>query len=397
MSQQGEIPVHTRRDRYDPVPELARLRAERPLAERANVSRGTTSRLEGWLATGFDEVREVLGGSERFSTLPPADSKAESLELVQAGNLLRYDPPEHTRLRQMLTPEFTVRRMRRMAPHIEAITEDCMDTLEEAGPPADLMRHFAWSVPALVTCELLGIPRDDRAELARRLDELNRHTGTHHGHSASNVLFRHMIHFAALQRKNPGEELIGMLVREHGDDISNQELAGISLSLMAAGIENIACMLGPGIQVLLEHPDQLALLRERPELIDQAVEELLRYVSVIPTASPRTALEDIEVAGHVVKAGERVVCSLFAANRLQNPDGPRDDFDITRTPVSHVAFGHGIHHCVGAPLARMVLRTAYPALLRRFPGLRLAVPAEEISFRPAQSLIYGVNDLPVTW
>jgi cytochrome P450 len=186
-------------------------------------------------------------------------------------------------------------------------------------------------------------------------------------------------------------------VREHGGNITDGELEGLAASLMAAGIENVASMLGLGVLALLEHPDQLTLLRDRPELIDRAVEELLRYVSIISTASPRTAVEDVPLAGRVVRAGERVVCSLFAANRIRTPGAPEDGLDITREPAPHMAFGHGIHHCLGAPLARMELRIAYLALLRRFPTLRLAVPPEDIHFRPPTSRNYAVETLPVTW
>jgi cytochrome P450 len=318
----------------------------------------------------------------------------------------------------MLTPEFTMRRMRRLEPRIEAIVADCLDAMERAGPPADLMRHFAWPIPALATCELLGVPRDDRAELARLADQhRDAARGRARQNAAGKALQDYMTQLALQQRKDPGEDLLGMLVREHGDDITDEELAGLGTFLMGAGFDNMASMLGLGILALLEHPDQLAALRRRPELIDSAVDELLRYLTVIPTASPRTAKEDLTIAGREVKAGQRVLCSLLAANRTRGgtdrtartartdrtPAGPdrtdadEDRLDITRENVPHVAFGHGVHHCLGAPLARMELRIAYLALLRRFPALRPAVPATEIRFRPSQSRSYGVESLPVAW
>jgi cytochrome P450 len=400
MAQQPQpLPVHKRRDRFDPVPELGRLRAESPLVK-LDLSTGPSSQV-GWLATGHDEVRAVLGDSHRFSTLPPADSEADSRRLVQIGNLLHYDPPEHTRLRQMLIPEFTVRRMRRLEPLVERIVASRLEVLAGAGPPADLMRHFAWPIPGLVACELLGVPRDDQAELARNL-ELSRGGGRGGGISRARQLAggkaftAYMAKHAAGKRRDPGEDMLGMLVREHGADLTDEELAGIGASVMGAGFENVSGALGLGTLALLEHPDQLALLRERPELLDPAVEELLRYASVIPTASPRTARADVPLAGQLVRPGEQVICSLIAVNR-PDPGTARDRFDITREPVPHMAFGHGVHHCLGAPLARMELRIAYRALLRRFPTLRLAVPPEEIRFRPPASRNYAVESLPVSW
>jgi cytochrome P450 len=297
----------------------------------------------------------------------------------------------------MLTPEFTVRRIARLEPQVDAIVAERLDALEAAGRPADLMRHFAWPIPGMVSCALLGIPRDDRAELVRNFDTgrtANRRREQQM--AAGRAYVSYMDRLARRIRRDPGEDLLGMLVREHGADITDEELAGLAASLMAAGLENVAGTLGLGILALLEHPEQLALLLDRPDLVDRAVEELIRYVTIVPTASPRTALSDLHLAGQDIRAGDVVACSMFAANRARPPGSPPDELDITREPTAHVAFGHGIHSCLGAALARMELRIACLALLRRCPGLRLAVAADELRFR-SQAPVYGVETLPVTW
>ncbi|KOU08026.1 cytochrome P450 FAS1 [Streptomyces sp. NRRL F-5755] len=396
MPETPEIPAHYRRDRFDPVPELVRMARETPLVE-TDVTIGPSEQV-GWVATGHAEVRAVLADAERFSTRPPADSEEDAESLVQAGNLLQYDPPDHTRLRKLLTPEYTVRKMRRLEPRIEEIVQDCLDTMERVGRPADLVRYFAWPIPGLASCELLGVPRDDQTELARYLD-ITRDVGRSQEQqlAAGKAYWAYMGQLAERRRRNPGDDMLGSLVREQGAAVSDAELAGIGATVMAAGFEQVASILGLGTLLLLEHPDQLALWRAQPELTDRAVEEVLRYLTVIHTASPRTALEDVTIGGRTIKAGQSVACSLLAANRVPAPGEPADRFDITREPATHMAFGHGIHHCLGAPLARMELRIAFPALLRRFPDLRLAVPHERVRFRPARSRQYALESLPVTW
>lgn len=389
MARPTDLSMHNRRDRLDPLPELTGLSARAPLTRTDLTDDPSTG--TGWLVTGHDEVRAVLGDTERFSTRLPSDTGRPA----QVGNLVQYDPPDHTRLRQLLAPEFTVRRMRGLEPAVDRIVEDCLDSLEKAGRTADFMRHVAWSVPGLVMCELFGVPRDDRAELARLL-KVGRPAfrGRRAQVTAGGAYLAYMGRLVARKRREPGDDLLGRVVREHGAEVSDEELVGLGAFVMGSGVENVAAMLGLGILALLEHPGQLELLRARTELTDRAVEELIRYLSVIPTATPRTAREDVTLGGQVIKAGDRVACSLIAANR-GTPEGTADRLDITRDAASHVALGHGIHYCIGASLVRMELRSAYPAVLRRFPALRLAVAPEEIQFRPQAP--YGVETLPLTW
>lgn len=388
-------PLHVRRDRFEPAADLGRLRAETPLTKFE--VHGATRSGSAWLATGYDQVREVLGDATRFSTrraFAGADGP-RSAELV--GNLMDYDPPEHTRLRKMLTREFTVRRMRRLEPRIEAIVTGRLDAMDQAGPPADLVRMFARPIPSMVLCELIGVPRDDRADFERRSHtQLDLTASLDKRAAAGTALTRYLAALVTRQRRDPGEDMLGMLVREHGAELTDEELAGICVLLLLAGLDNVSGMLGLGALLLLENPDQLGYLRAHPDDIDRAVEELLRFLSPPHAPTPRIAVTDLSIDGQTIRAGERVVCSIPSANRDQGLVDEPDRLDLGREPAAHVAFGHGIHHCLGAPLARMELRIGYLALVQRFPELRLAIPAQDVRFR-RHSAAYGVESLPVTW
>lgn len=401
MTEIPSMPLHLQRVGFDPAGELARVR------EQDGVTRVVTPfGLPAWLVTRYEDVREVLSDPARFSTARRGFPLPEELELQlgedeilqqRAGQLLAMDPPEHTRLRRMLTPEFTVRRISRLAPRIEEIVKGHLDELERAGPPADLVSSFALPIPSLVICELLGVPYSERAQFQwrtrRQLDfsvpiqqrlELQRE---------SREFMRGQV---ARAKSAPGEDMLGMLVREHGDELSDEELVGVANLLLVAGHETTANMLGLGTLALLCHPGQLAMVRDDPAAVDPAVEELLRWLSIVPSGIPRTTTTEVTLGGHTIPADELVLAGLVAANRdpalLDDPER----LDITRGSMSHVAFGHGVHHCLGAPLARMEMKTAFPALLRRFPRLALAVPFKKIGFR-AHHFIYGLHALPVTW
>ncbi|MCW2574447.1 MAG: cytochrome [Modestobacter sp.] len=399
MTQTPVMPVHMQRVGFDPVDELARVRADE------GVTRVVTPfGIPAWLVTRAQDVREVLSDPARFSNarteFPLADllhlSREEMAE-QRAGQLLGLDPPEHTRLRRMLTPEFTVHQIRRLAPRIEAIVESHLDDLEREGPPADLVAGFALPIPSLIICELLGVPYSERAQFQQRtrrqldmsvpLEELRTLRLESRAFMQAQV---------ARAQAAPGEDLLGMLIREHGDDLGNDELVGIALLLLIAGHETTANMLGLGTLALLCHPDQLAAVRDDPASVGPAVEELLRWLSIVPAGILRTTTTEVTLAGHTIPAGELVAASLVAANRDPALVEDPGRFDITRGALGHLAFGHGVHHCLGAPLARMEMTTAFPALLRRFPHLALAVPFEEVDFR-AHHFIYGLQSLPVTW
>jgi cytochrome P450 len=395
-----QIPLHMRRDGFDPVPELAAVREDegvRPVV----TSFGTPA----WLVTRYADVKEVLADSARFSVAGPrpfeeaggARMSPEMQRQVRAGNLLGFDPPEHTRLRRMLTPEFTVRRMRRLEPRIVEIVDEHLDALEEAGPPADLVAGFALPVPSLVICELLGVPYADRAEFqARTARQLDLSVPVPERLALGQESRDYMAGLVARAQAAPGDDMLGMLVREHGDDLSTDELIGIAGLLLVAGHETTSNMLGLGTLALLRHPEQLALVRDDPDRVPPAIEELLRWLGIVHSGIPRRTTVDVELSGRRIPANSLVVLALATANR--DPDLVRhpERLDVTRDAAGHVAFGHGVHHCLGAPLARMEMKIAFPALLRRFPNLELAVPYDEVGFR-AFHFVYGLHSLPVRW
>ncbi|MFD1527894.1 cytochrome P450 [Pseudonocardia aurantiaca] len=399
MTEERELPVHMRRTTFDPVAELGEMR------EGPGIARVTTMfGHEAWLVTRFADVREVLGDAERFSNSrvmemrrPPgmSDMTDEELAQARAGNLLAHDPPDHTRLRRLLTPEFTVRRMRRLEPRIREIVQEHLDAMERKGPPSDLVADFALPVPSLVICELLGVPYADRTEFQERSTRLlDLSVPMKERMRLSRESRAYMADLVAKAQAESGEDMLGMLVREHGNDVTTDELIGIASLLLIAGHETTANMLGLGTLALLRHPDQLALVRDDPERVDPAVEELLRWLSIVHSGTAKMTTTDVEIAGQHIGKGEVVMLALPAANRdpalLPDPD----KLDVTRGVMGHVAFGHGIHHCLGAPLARMEMRIAFPALLQRFPDLR--VTAEEPDFR-SFNVIYGLTKLEVEW
>ncbi|CAM5624484.1 Cytochrome P450 OS=Streptomyces alboniger OX=132473 GN=CP975_32045 PE=3 SV=1 [Streptomyces alboniger] len=280
---------------------------------------------------------------------------------------------------------------------IEEIVADHLDALERAGQPADLIRHFAAPIPSLVGCLLFDIPRDDHAELARNLDISRTDVRSREQRMAAGKAYMaYMTKFTARKRRRPGDDLLSALIREHGTDMTDEELTGTVATLLAPSVLNVGGTLGLAVLALLRHPEQGDLLRARPDLIDRAVEELTRYATVVATASPAPPWRTYRSRD---RSSRPVTPSSAHCSRPTAPSArgaPPDDLDITRADTNHMAYGHGIHHCLGAPLARMTLRIALPALLDRFPGLRLAVPPEDLRYK-APTGIYGVESLPVTW
>ncbi|WP_210407831.1 cytochrome P450 [Allokutzneria sp. NRRL B-24872] len=387
-----EAPVHIRRDAFDPAPELAALREREPVTKIR-----TMWGSDAWLVTRYELIREALGDASRFANNPRHAADLPPFARQEAsGMLLNYDPPEHTSLRRLLTPEFTVRRIRRLQPRIEAIVEEHLDAMEQAGPPVDLVQAFALPIPSLVICELLGVPYEDREDFQRLSNlRLDMSVAMEVRLSATQESLAYMAKLVQSQRAAPGEDMIGMLIREHADKVTDAELVGVADLLLLAGHETTSNMLGLGTLKLLQHPDQRALA-ESDEHVEAAVEELLRYMSITHTIAPRWAIDDTELGGQRIGKGELVIFSIPAGNRDPAMGENLEALDIGRKTAPHLAFGHGVHHCLGAPLARMEMRVAYPALLRRFPKLRPALPVDEVEFR-AFSVVYGLASLPVTW
>ncbi len=382
------------RNGLDPVPELALRQRDQPVS-RLEFPFGITA----WLVTGYDDVRAVIGDTKSFSndfSNVVASTGGQATAAQDPGGLGFSDPPDHTRLRKVLTPEFTVRRLSRLLPRIEQIVTQQLDVMEAHGSPVDLVETFAMPIPSLVICELLDVPYPDREDFQRlsgsRFDIFG---GAGTGLEAISESLTYMSELVARQRRQPGDELLGMLIREHGDEIDDRELAGLADGLLIGGHETTASMLALGAILLLAHPAEADRLRTDNDAAGPTVDEMLRYLTVVQVAFPRFARADLELGGQLIKAGEMILCSLSGANRDPAVGPHMQDFDPSRISP-HLAFGYGAHRCVGAELARMELRIAYPALLRRFPELRLGLPIDEISFHE-YSVVHGVQTLPVAW
>lgn len=393
-------PLHMRRDAFDPIPQLREIRENEGVRTVTNAFG-----MQVYLVTRYDDVKTVLSDYTRFSNdrppgfavpgAPPVDDEAQAR--ARAGNLLGLDPPEHQRLRRMLTPEFTHRRMKRLQPRIVEIVDAQLDALEAAGPGADLVEHFALPIPSLVICELLGVPYADRDGFQRRsARQLDLSIPIPERFELQREGRAYMAALVDRARSEPGDDILGMLIREHGDDLTDDELIGVAGLLLLAGHETTSNMLALGTLALLRHPDQLAAVRDKPDAVAPAVEELLRWLSIVQTAIPRIATTDVEIAGVTIPAGHLVFASLPCGNRDDEFIDTPDILDITRGAPGHLAFGHGVHHCLGAPLARMEMQIAFPALLRRFPTLALAEDFADVQFRSFH-FIYGLKSLEVGW
>ncbi|HEX3589638.1 MAG TPA: cytochrome P450 [Pseudonocardiaceae bacterium] len=380
-----------KRDGLDPVAELGAIRDREPIT-RLKLPFG----MKAWLVTGYDEAKAVLADGTGFSNdFTNLVGSAGATEDQNPGGLGFADPPTHTRLRKILTPEFTMRRLARLTPRIQAIVDEQLDQIAAAPGAVDLAESFALPIPSLTICELLGVPYADRADFQRlSTARFDLFSGAAASLGAITESLSYLLEIVRKQRENPGDGLLGMIVKEHGDDIDDRELAGLADGLLTGGLETTASMLTLGALVLLRDPDTFRLIHDNDDAVDRFTEELLRYLTVVQVAFPRFARDDMRVAGAHIEKGDIVIVSLSAANRDAKLGPDMDTFDPTRRAAPHFAFGHGIHRCIGAELGRMELRAAYPALVRRFPKMRLAVEPEQLTFRKL-SIVYGVETLPV--
>jgi cytochrome P450 len=380
------------RDGVDPVERLGEMRRRDPVT-RLTSFLGITI----WVVTGDAEAREVMADTTSYSNdIRPLMGRRGSTTDGDIGGLGFTDPPDHTRLRRLLTPEFTMRRLDRLRPRVTEIVERQLDRMQElgaGGASVDLVPTFAFPVPFLVICELLGLPDEDRdtfRELgSARFDVSYGGQGTFGAVSGSR---RFLMEATARQRTNPGEGLIGQIIREHGEEINDFELAGLADGVFTGGLETSASMLALGTAVLLDHRDDYRRLATDPTSAERTVEELLRYLSVVQVSFPRFPRHDVRLGGHTISHGDVILCQLAGANRDERTGTGLEKFDARRPPASHLAFGHGFHRCVGAELARLELRTAFPALARRFPDL--AVATRDLAYRE-KSIVYGLDSLPV--
>ncbi|GAB2634414.1 cytochrome P450 [Nocardia goodfellowii] len=393
------LPMERNAGPFDPPREITELRAVRPVSPLA-----FPDGHQGWLVTGYDAARELMADT-RFSSrqdigivhvpyeVPGMPVQTEPSPQMP-GLFIAMDPPDHTRLRRKLTGAFTVKRMKQLEDHIVEITERQLDEMARMTPPVDLVSAFALPVPSLVICEMLGVPYEDRetfqvnsAQFLVKDQTLEEKMG------ALIAINTYLAGLVTRKRAEPGDDLLSDLAAD--DDLTIEELVGIAFLLLLAGHETTANMLALGTFALLEHPDQLAELRADPQLFPGAVEELLRYLSVADIFY-RYATEDLELGGELIGKGSTVVVSLLAANRDPQRFDNADALDLRRDTRGRLAFGHGVHSCLGQQLARIEMRAGFEGLLRRFPTLALAVPAAEVPLRTDMN-IYGVHELPVTW
>ncbi|MFB6814219.1 cytochrome P450 [Streptomyces sp. NPDC056347] len=354
-----------------------------------------------WLVTGHAEARALLAdqrlSSNRENPEFPFFAERLAATALRRVELLGVDDPEHNTQRRMLIPRFTVRRTAALRPRIQEIVDGLLDAMVTKGPPADLVDAFALPVPSMVICALLGVPYEDHLFFEAQSRKLLRGPASSDVEAAREALDAYFRELIARKRAAPGDGLLDELIADQLETgtLDGEQLVRLAEILLVAGHETTANMISLGTFTLLRHPDQLARLRTSKDLVPSAVEELLRFLSIADGIS-RVAVQDIEVAGVTIRAGDGVILSTSTSNRDESVYPSPDELDLGRNARNHVAFGFGIHQCLGQNLARAEMEIALPALFDRLPGLRLAVPAEEVPFKPGDT-IQGLFELPVTW
>jgi len=384
-----------RSDPFHPPSEYGRLRQEQPVARVTLVDGG-----EAWLVTGYAEARAVLG-SRRFSsddTRPGFPMPARFRGRRPFGRtMIRMDPPEHTRYRRMMSPEFVIQRVEAMRPEIQRIADGLLDEMAAGGPPADLVRAFALPLPSLVICELLGAPREGRSrfeELSRQLVAAD--APPERRQQTFDEFRGYMEQLVAAKRAAPADDVLSrMLELERAGELTTEEVVDTGRLLLVAGHVTTANMIALGVIALLRHPDQLAALRRDPGTAPKLVEEVLRHQTLIQGGLRRVAVEDVEVGGQRIRAGDGVVVLIEVANRDPRL-GASGDFDASRGVRHHLSFGYGFHQCLGQLLARIELQVALVSVAGRFPDLALAVPLDRVAFRQ-DGFLAGVHELSLTW
>jgi cytochrome P450 len=365
---------------------------------------------EAWLVLGYDEARAALN-DPRFSKDMLA-ALASGGGVVAEGlpgpafarHMLSVDPPDHTRLRRLVSAAFTPRRVEGLRPRVQSIVDDLLDAIAAEGPEAqvDLVSTFAFPLPFTVICELLGVPEPDRAALGQGLTSMLVPTSTPAEYArakeASDAVVGMLEALVDAKQADPGNDLVsGLITARDGDErLSTQELLSTIFQLIVAGHDTTASLIGNAVVALLQHPEQLDRMRSEPAPLAPAVEELLRFDAPVPHSTFRYAVEPVDIGGVTIPSGAQVIICLAAANRDSTQYADPEALDLGRAESRHLAFGHGIHHCLGAPLARMEGQLALHSLFHRFPELRLAVPVSELHWGHGDGLVLrGLSELPV--
>lgn len=388
--------------RRNPQAVYAQMREHDPVY----AATGPVSGNRFWFFTRYHDVQAVLK-DPRFGkdarNLPPeirhkyVDADPDPIFEAIDRHMLNLDPPDHTRLRALVHKAFTPKVIEEMRPRIATIAQDLLDEMA-ASDGADLIEAFAFPLPITVIAELLGIPSADRDKFRKWTKALLEGDSFTDSRESAMEFGRYMNALADERRENPRGDILSNLVHaeEQGDRLDRMELLSMLFLLLVAGHETTVNLIGNGMLALLTHPEQHAKLRENPALINTAVEEMLRYNGPVETPTIRFAMTDVDWDGHRIQAGDMLMPSLLGANRDPAVFPDPDTFDITRNPNPHVAFGFGIHYCLGAPLARMEGTIAIDALVRRFPNLRLNADPDTLEWSE-QLLIHGLRSLPVTY
>ncbi|MEJ3657460.1 cytochrome P450 [Actinomycetes bacterium KLBMP 9759] len=359
---------------------------------------------EAWLAVRYGDVRTVLA-DPRFSRaeLFGKDVPRVRPEIAdQNPTILDMDPPDHTRLRKLVAKAFTVRRVAELRPRARELTARMLAGMRAEGPGADLVEHLSVPLPVTIICELLGVPVADRPIFRAGADAALSMTSQTPEQRARSMgaMYTYMSGLVAQRREHPTDDLLGALVvaRDDGDELSEAELISLAFVILVAGHETTMNQIGNMAYLLLTRPDRGDALRGDDAALTQGIEELLRFTPLGASAGfPRIATEDVELSGVTIRAGETVYVATQTANRDPAAFPDPEELRLDRTmAVPHVAFGHGVHHCLGAQLARMELQEAIGGLLREFPGLRLAVEPDEVPWRTG-GLVRGPQALPLSW
>ncbi|MGW1678381.1 cytochrome P450 [Saccharopolyspora sp. NPDC002376] len=380
-------------------PEYAQLRADRPVAKVPMMGGN-----HAWLVTRHDLVRQVLGdprlsSDRRRPGFPQFSASQQSVFRDLPPAMVGMDAPEHTAARRAVLGEFTVRRIEAMRPRIQQIVDECIDGILAGPRLVDLVSTLSLPVPSLVICELLGVPYDDHDFFQQRSSRLvHRTTPLEERSSAARELRAYLEELVSAKERDLPDDLLGRQARKQREsgEIDHPALVSSAFLLLLAGHETTANMISLSTLALLENPEQRAEIVADPAKTLPAVEELLRYFSIVEGATSRVAVEDLEIGGVLIRAGEGVMALASAANRDPDAFERPDELDIDRKARHHVAFGFGSHQCLGQNLARMELQIVFDALLRRMPDLRLAVPVADLPVK-SEAAVFGLYELPVTW
>ena len=360
---------------------------------------------EAWFVAGYAEARAVLNDARLVKVGPPPINEVRAERLGRASSITSHmlvkDGPEHERLRRLVMAAFTRRRIEGLEPAMQATADALLDDLVDAskdGSAVDLMAGFAFPFPMTVICELMGVPAGLREDIRVGMETTFRGIAMTNEEwlPKFNLLDDSLKELVATKRRDPGDDLISALiaVRDGGDKLSEDELTSMAFLLIAAGHETTVNLIGNGVEALLSHREQWDLLCAEPERIPAAVEEMLRWSGPVQVTFPLVAVAPIDIGGVTISPGELVLVGVLAANRDAAQTDDPDVFDVAREPKQHLAFGHGIHHCLGVFMARLEARIAFETLTRRFPDLQLAVPRNELTWAPS-FLFHGLAGLPV--